>query len=61
LDDGIGDTLVSVDGIRCRRKTKSLDIALEVVALVAFGLSNRQVGGELGISEIIVKAHRPAR
>jgi hypothetical protein len=47
LDDGIGDTLVSVDGIRCRRKAKSLDIALEVVALVIFGLLNEQVGGEL--------------
>jgi hypothetical protein len=40
LDDGIGDTLVSVDDIRCRRKAKSLDIALEVVALVVFGLLN---------------------
>jgi FixJ family two-component response regulator len=61
LDDGIGDTLVSVDGVRCRRKAKSLDIAFEVVALVVSGLSNRQVGGDLGISEIIVKAHRPTR
>jgi FixJ family two-component response regulator len=30
----------------------------EVMALVASGLSNKQVGGELGISEITVKAHR---
>jgi FixJ family two-component response regulator len=30
----------------------------EVMALVAFGLLNKQVGGELGISEITVKAHR---
>ena len=56
LDDGIGSTLVSVDGIGCRRKEKSLDIALELVALVVSGLLNKQVGGELGISEITVKA-----
>jgi len=30
----------------------------EVLALVASGLLNKQVGGELGISEITVKAHR---
>src|ERR1700681_2835114 len=30
----------------------------EVMALVASGLLNKQVGGELGISEITVKAHR---
>ena len=30
----------------------------EVMALVATGLLNKQVGGELGISEITVKAHR---
>ena len=30
----------------------------EVMALVAVGLLNKQVGGELGISEITVKAHR---
>ena len=30
----------------------------EVMSLVAYGLSNKQVGGELGISEITVKAHR---
>ena len=30
----------------------------EVMALVAAGLLNKQVGGELGISEITVKAHR---
>jgi FixJ family two-component response regulator len=28
------------------------------MASVASGLSNKQVGGELGISEITVKAHR---
>jgi len=30
----------------------------EVIALVVAGLLNKQVGGELGISEITVKAHR---
>ncbi len=30
----------------------------QVMALVVSGLSNKQVGGELGISEITVKAHR---
>jgi FixJ family two-component response regulator len=30
----------------------------EVMALVVSGLINKQVGGELGISEITVKAHR---
>jgi FixJ family two-component response regulator len=30
----------------------------EVIVLVAAGLLNKQVGGELGISEITVKAHR---
>ena len=28
------------------------------MALVVAGLLNKQVGGELGISEIMVKAHR---
>jgi Response regulator len=30
----------------------------EVMALIVSGLMNKQVGGELGISEITVKAHR---
>jgi FixJ family two-component response regulator len=30
----------------------------EVMALVVAGLLNKQVGGDLGISEITVKAHR---
>ena len=30
----------------------------EVMALVVSGLLNKQVGGDLGISEITVKAHR---
>ena len=32
----------------------------EVMALVVAGLMNKQVGGELGMSEITVKAHRGA-
>ena len=45
--------------------TKASDVAAsarrserEVMALVVAGLLNKQVGGELGISEITVKAHR---
>jgi FixJ family two-component response regulator len=30
----------------------------QVMELVVSGLSNKQVGGDLGISEIMVKAHR---
>jgi FixJ family two-component response regulator len=30
----------------------------QVIALVVTGMLNKQVGGELGISEITVKAHR---
>jgi FixJ family two-component response regulator len=30
----------------------------EVMSLVVSGLLNKQVGGELGISEITMKAHR---
>jgi len=30
----------------------------DVMALVVAGLLNKQVGGQLGISEITVKAHR---
>jgi len=30
----------------------------QVMALVVSGLLNKRVGGELGISEITVKAHR---
>ena len=38
------------DSLTCRER--------EVMALVARGLLNKQVGFELGISEITVKAHR---
>jgi len=51
LDHGIDDTLVSVAGISGAEKQKSLDIALEVVALAVSGLVNKHVCGELGISE----------
>jgi DNA-binding NarL/FixJ family response regulator len=37
--------------------SKRLSLIL-VTALVVSGLLNKQVGGELGISEITVKAHR---
>ena len=30
----------------------------QVMALVVSGLLNKQVGGELGVSEVTVKAHR---
>ena len=36
----------------------SRDRERQVMALVVSGLFNKQVGGELGISEITVKAHR---
>ena len=42
-----------------RRRSASLTTReREVMALVVSGLLNKQVGGELGISEITVKAHR---
>jgi FixJ family two-component response regulator len=44
-------TVQSAEGALSRR-------AREVMGLVASGLLNKQVGGELGISEITVKAHR---
>ena len=44
---------------RCRNRYESLTPReREVMALVVSGLLNKQVGGELGISEITVKAHR---
>jgi FixJ family two-component response regulator len=42
-----------------RRRSESLTPReQQVMALVVSGLLNKQVGGELGISEITVKAHR---
>jgi FixJ family two-component response regulator len=44
-------------GVRERHATLTAREA-QVMALVTSGLLNKQVGGELGISEITVKAHR---
>ena len=43
-----------------RQYTRELlfSTTVDVMALVVSGLLNKQVGGELGISEITVKAHR---
>src|SRR5262249_38952256 len=46
-----------LEGLRDRYTSLSLR-EREVMALVVSGLLNKQVGGELGISEITVKAHR---
>lgn len=46
-----------IDEIRERHATLSRR-EREVMALVVAGMLNKQVGGELGISEITVKAHR---
>lgn len=46
-----------LQGLRDRYASLSLR-ERQVMALVARGLLNKQVGGELGISEITVKAHR---
>jgi FixJ family two-component response regulator len=63
----IGDAIEqSRSAIRCEDDTRTLrrrHASLtrrerEVMALVVSGLLNKQVGGELGISEITVKAHR---
>ncbi|HVX90818.1 MAG TPA: response regulator [Candidatus Paceibacterota bacterium] len=46
-----------MQGLRERYESLSLR-EREVMALVVSGLLNKQVGGQLGISEITVKAHR---
>jgi FixJ family two-component response regulator len=56
----------SVTALRAESETQALQSRSEsltrrereVMALVVSGLLNKQVGGELGISEITVKAHR---
>ena len=56
----------SVTALRVESETQALQSRSEsltrrereVMALVVSGLLNKQVGGELGISEITVKAHR---
>ena len=52
----IGERMV-VQSLRDRYATLSRRES-EVMGLVVSGLLNKQVGGELGISEITVKAHR---
>ena len=49
--------MTEVQALRERHATLS-QREREVMALVVSGLLNKQVGGELGISEITVKAHR---
>lgn len=48
---------LEVQALRARHESLSLR-EREVMALVVSGLLNKQVGGELDISEITVKAHR---
>ena len=48
---------VELQGLRDRYASLSLR-EQQVMALVVSGLLNKQVGSELGISEITVKAHR---
>ena len=48
---------LELQGLRDRYASLSLR-ERQVMALVVTGLLNKQVGGELGISEITVKAHR---
>ncbi|MDF2995238.1 MAG: two component transcriptional regulator, LuxR family [Xanthobacteraceae bacterium] len=67
LVDAIQDALAQSEGIlRESMASRSIHESYatlsprerEVMALVASGLLNKQVGGKLGISEITVKAHR---
>jgi FixJ family two-component response regulator len=51
------DRMARIQALRYRYSTLSRR-EQEVMVLVASGLLNKQVGGELGISEITVKAHR---
>jgi DNA-binding CsgD family transcriptional regulator len=55
-DEGLREE-VELNGIRERFLSLS-GREREVMTLVVSGLMNKQVGGELGISEITVKAHR---
>jgi FixJ family two-component response regulator len=52
----LGDE-AEIQGLRDRHRSLT-SREREVMALVVSGLLNKQVGGELGISEITVKAHR---
>jgi FixJ family two-component response regulator len=63
IRNAIGRSEAALDfeeGIRSLREryTTLSSREREVMALVVAGLLNKQVGGELGISEITVKAHR---
>lgn len=63
IDDAITLSLASHDVHVYRRTMRSNYASLscrerQVMALIVRGLLNKQVGGELGISEITVKAHR---
>ena len=51
------DQQAEIDALRDRYSSLS-PRERQVMALVVSGLLNKQVGGELGISEITVKAHR---
>jgi FixJ family two-component response regulator len=63
IDEAIALSLASLDEHLYARKLRSNYVSMsqrerQVMALIARGLLNKQVGGELGISEITVKAHR---
>ena len=57
-DIGWGHVLKRDHDFIGRRSLLMPECEREVMALVVSGLLNKQVGGELGISEITVKAHR---
>jgi FixJ family two-component response regulator len=63
IQDGIERSQTALDHVAEIRALEEHHASLsrrerEVMALVVCGLMNKQVGGELGISEITVKAHR---
>jgi FixJ family two-component response regulator len=63
IQQAIQGSQVALDHAAERRALRERHASLsprerEVMALVVAGLLNKQVGGELGISEITVKAHR---
>jgi FixJ family two-component response regulator len=63
IRDGLARSLAALDRWREMSDLRNCYASLsrreqQVMALVGSGLLNKQVGGELGISEITVKAHR---
>jgi FixJ family two-component response regulator len=63
IDEAIALSLASLDERLHARRLRSSYVSMsqrerQVMELIARGLLNKQVGGELGISEITVKAHR---